>query len=77
MGTQAHVITNHEGKAHMTFTADAVGNGLIGVTVTGTELPTAYSVFQIVEPPRAPASKPAGRPETTREKPQKIESIKP
>jgi len=52
-GTQASVMTDANGTAQMTFDADAAGSGLIGVTVSGTELPTAYSVFEIVEPPPA------------------------
>ena len=47
-GMQASVWTNINGMAQMTFSADGTGDGLIGVIVTDTELPMAYSVFEIV-----------------------------
>lgn len=50
-GTQATVWSHLDQPAQMTFTADAVGGGLIQVTVSGTSLPGVYSVFEIIEPP--------------------------
>jgi hypothetical protein len=49
-GIEARVTTNENGAARMTFVGDAVGSGLIGVTVTDTGLPMAFSVFAIVAP---------------------------
>ena len=46
-GTQASLVTDQNGKAQMTFTADESGDGLIGVSVTDGNLPMAYSVFDI------------------------------
>ena len=48
-GTEATVTTDQTGTAPMTFDADALGSGLIRVTVFDTSL-EAYSFFQIVGP---------------------------
>jgi hypothetical protein len=48
-GTLARVWTDHTGTAHVDFHADAPGTALISVCVMGTDLPTAFSVFQIVD----------------------------
>jgi hypothetical protein len=53
-GMQATVVTDTDGLAQMAFLADGVGMGLIGVTVAGSDLPVAFSVFEIVEPPPGP-----------------------
>ncbi len=53
-GTEARVVTDEKGTGRMTFVADDVGLGFIGVTVTGTELPMAFSVFEIIEPAPGP-----------------------
>ncbi|MBN2563009.1 MAG: S8 family serine peptidase [Phycisphaerae bacterium] len=55
-GTQATVVTDGSGSAEMTFVADGVGTGMIKAGITGTELPPAFSIFQMVDDGNPPGS---------------------
>jgi len=48
-GNTSSVATGENGTTEMTFIAGAVGTGIIGVSVTGSELPTAFSIFEMVD----------------------------
>jgi len=73
-GTQATVVTGSNGIAHMTFSADAVGECLVEVSVSGTPL-TAYSVFQIV--PAAGRTGGSTQSETQEQTPREMRRARP
>ena len=58
-GTQATCLTDSTGSTEATLVGNSVGPALLAVSVPGTDLPTAYYVFEIVL--STPGLTPAGK----------------